>query len=170
MRRARIPHRADAQRGFTLLEVMAALVIFLTGVVFVLALFAAGLAQHRVANQDAKVAEAAEVVREELDRMLLELGEVDPGVELPAPKEQPVPGHQHCFYTVETIEPDPESGVRGGVLLDVHVYVKDAGRRRGKRFTLFSRPRSNPELLIRRARGDAVASPGRVGSNQESGR
>ncbi|MFH0944360.1 MAG: hypothetical protein V2A76_04105 [Planctomycetota bacterium] len=148
---------------------MAALVIFLTGVVFVLALFASGLAQHRSANQRAMIAQASAVVRAEVDRMLLELPDLGPGVELPKPDRAAVPGYPDCFYTVERIEADPEQGPRGGVMLTVHVYTMEAGRRRGERFTLFSRPGTDPDRLIRVARNEKVAASPPKESTEETG-
>lgn len=158
------------QQGFTLLEVMAALVIFLTGVVFVLALFASGLSQHRSANQRAMIAQASEVVRIELDQMLLELSDLDPGAELPAPNHIAVKEYPGCFYAVERIEADPELGPQGGVMLTVHVYTMEAGKRRGERFTLFSRPGTDPGRLIRRARDEKVAARTSMESTEESGK
>jgi len=167
--------RRPEESGFTLLEVMAALVIFLTGVVFVLALFASGLAQHRTATQRAMIAQASELVRGRLDLLLLELGEPSgknaPGAasELPKPQEVPVSEFPGCFYSVERIEADPDEGAAGGVMLTVFIYTLEGGRKKGERFTLFFRPGSDPGALIRRARNEKVASGSPLKSTEESG-
>lgn len=165
--------RAEHSRGFTLLEVMAALVIFLTGVVFVLALFVSGLAQHKSATQRTMIAQASELVRGRLDALLLEMGDQagpdDDAADLPAPEHVPVEEYPGCFYTVEKIESHPDLGPFGGVMLTVFVYTVEAGRHKGERFTLFSRPASDPERLIRRARNEKVASGSLLKSTEESG-
>jgi prepilin-type N-terminal cleavage/methylation domain-containing protein len=83
------------QRGFTLLEVLAALSIFLVGIVGVLSLLTSGTRLHQQSEQ---LAGAADLV----DRLLLQveleaptLKNLEDGVEV---ARQPVPGVQGFYY------------------------------------------------------------------------
>ncbi len=92
--------RADRRRaGFTLLEVMAAISIFLIGVVSVLALLAAGTRLHQESQTTLLAADAA-------DELLLlaqrEVAEAVPagGRALPeAPPARPVPGRPELTWS-----------------------------------------------------------------------
>lgn len=137
-------------RGFTLLEVMAALMIFTTGVVGILALFASGLALHREAMQRSIVTTVSEDVRARLDAALASLDASAPSDALPAFEKVPIDGYPNYFYTAE-LAIDPKLGLAGGVYADVHVFTIDVGKEKGERFKLFVRPGAYPELQIRRA-------------------
>lgn len=129
-----------ADGGFTLLEVMAALVVFLAGVVGVLGLFGAGLALHREATIRQETASAASDAREAAYRHVLdhlaEGGDLD---EVPAVEGQPLPGRERLFFDAQYV-PDPEAGAAGGVLARIHVYTRDVGRKKGLHFLAFLRP------------------------------
>lgn len=155
-----------ASRGFTLLEIMAALIIFLAGVVGVLALFASALAMHRDATRQAVVAQAADEVRTEIDRILIDLAEGDADLEsLPPLQAVPLASHPGYFYSAQ-LTPDPELGLDGGILAQVHVFTRDVGKEKGETFTLFRRPRADPELLIRRARRGPAPAAAQTGAEE----
>lgn len=147
---APIHARADRRRsGFTLLEVMAAMVIFLVGIVGVLALFASGLAIHRTATQRAVVAAASEDVRARIEALLADL---PANVDLPKVERVPVEGHVGYYYSA-VLTPDPDRGIEGGVLAQVRVFTLEAGAERGEAFTVFTRPKADAAAEIRRALG-----------------
>jgi prepilin-type N-terminal cleavage/methylation domain-containing protein len=139
------------ERGFTLLEVLVAMMVFLVGIVGILGLFTAALGMHRDATRRARTAiasaEVQALIRAELDSI------VDPNAELKPLVKVPIPGERNLFYSV-TFSVDPARGVTGGVVADVHVFAMDAGRERGDSFTLYLRPRATPEALIRKAKKD----------------
>ncbi|MBI4878198.1 MAG: hypothetical protein HY812_00860 [Planctomycetes bacterium] len=155
--------------GFTLLEVMAALLIFLTGIVGVLALFAGGLALHRGATQRAMVANLSGLVQERVERLLAEGAAAGPGEELAPVREVPIEEYPGYFYAIEKMESDPETGTEGGVLATVRVYTVDAGRKKGESFLLFVRPRADPQALIRRARAGGPAPRPEPETTEETG-
>ncbi len=155
--------------GFTLLEVMAALTIFLTGIVGVLALFAGGLALHRGATQRATVANLSSLVQERVERLLAESAEVGPAEQPVRPAEVAIEEYPGYFYSIEQLETDPEAGTAGGVLATVRVYTLDAGRKKGESFLLFVRPRADPQALIRRARSGRAAPRPEQETTDETG-
>lgn len=148
MTRRRIAFK-DHPGGFTLLEVMASMVVFLIGVVGILALFATGLAVHRDASQRTMVSIASDEVRSLVMEQLI--GLTGEGVVLPTLNAVPLPGYPGYFYDAGLV-PDQQDGVDGGILADVYVYTRDAGQVRGERFKLFVRPNAGPERLIRATR------------------
>ena len=144
-----------AQRGFTLIEVMAALVIFMTGIVGVLAMFTSGLALHRDAERRAVIANSSDGVRAAVEGWLAETilqGKNGAQVDLPKIEGVPVPEYDGYFYSAE-LSVDPELGPAGGVLARVFVFAKDIGKLRGMEFTLFVPAGARPELEIRKALG-----------------
>ena len=143
------PARAP-ERAFTLLEVMAAMVVFLVGVTGILGLFATGLALHRDATHKTMVAIASDEVRARVEEALAE-AVLDAGAELPVLEQMPIEGYPGYLYTA-TLTPEADEGAAGGVLADVFVYTVDAGQQKGERFKLYVRPSARPEALIRAAR------------------
>lgn len=143
-------------RGFTLLEVMAALVIFMVGIVGVLALFATGLGLHQDATQRTIVAIATEEVRTRVEEALEDL--TAPDAVLPEFREVAVKGRPGYFFDVD-LEVDSDLGLAGGVMAKVFVYTREAGVKDGERFTLFVTPGRSPENLIRKARGEKIDPP-----------
>jgi prepilin-type N-terminal cleavage/methylation domain-containing protein len=142
--------RGDA--GFTLLEVMAALTIFLFGIVGVLALFTAGLGLHRDAQRKAMIAIASDEVRAAVETRLAKAVEGGADADLQPIEDVPIANHPGYFYSAE-LSVDPEVGVAGGVLADVFVFALDVGKERGSRFTIFVRSGARPENQIRKALG-----------------
>jgi prepilin-type N-terminal cleavage/methylation domain-containing protein len=153
---------ARRQGGFTLIEVMAALVIFLSGVVGVIALFASGLALHRDATRKAHVALVADEVRGIVEARLAPLT-IEDGADLPVLTDVPVEGRPGYFYSVE-MAVDPELGARGGILAAVFVYARDLGRARGADFSVFVRPGERAGGAIR----DILAGRNRPPATAES--
>lgn len=153
-----------SHRGFTLLEVLVAMLVFLVGIVGVLGLFAAALGMHRDATRRARTAiaspEVQALIRAELDAI------VDPNAELKPLVKVPIPGERNLFYSA-TFSVDPARGVSGGVVAAVSVFAMDAGRERGDSFTLYLRPRATPEALIRKAKKDrSSVSPASSGGSK----
>jgi hypothetical protein len=149
---------AARERAFTIMEVMAALMIFVTGVVGVLALFMSGLALHRDAQHQAAVALASDEVRARVETWLsrvIEEGADNKNVELPKMEDQPIDAHPGYFYSA-TLSVDPLLGAQGGVLARVFVYTVDVGKEKGDEFTMFVRSGARPENQIRRALGIGV--------------
>ena len=141
-------HRQD---GFTLLEVMAALVILLAGVVGILGLFASGLAMHRNATQNATVAQASEDVRVRVKEYVEDaIAQNAQLLEIPPLEKVPIPGYPRYFYDA-TFVADDELGPQAGVMTTLRVYTVDAGREKGQTFTLFARPTASPGAWIRGA-------------------
>ncbi len=155
------PRTNRREGGFTILEVLAALMIFLTGVVGVLALFMSGLALHRDAQHQSAVALASAEVRARvetwLSRVIDESGD-NKNVELPKMEDQPIDAHPGYFYSA-ALSVDPTLGVQGGVLAKVFVYTMDVGREQGDEFTMFVRSGARPENQIRKALGIGAQAP-----------
>lgn len=148
----RLGAAAAGTGGFTLLEVMAALVILLAGVVGILGLFASGLAMHRNATRNTIVAQASEDVRIRVREFVeASVGSDRGATELPPLQKVEIPGQPRYFYDASFVT-DQERGLEGGVMATVRVYTIDAGRERGQTFTLFTRPESGPEAWIRGAK------------------
>ncbi len=121
MKRSKPMTRRD---GFTLLEVMAALSVFLIGIVSVLALLSTGTRMHQDSQSVALTADAAEEVlllatREVADRAQGGLGALP---EPPAP--QPVPGRANLNYTW-SVRAAPEGGL---FLIAVDVTWLEGGK------------------------------------------
>ena len=135
--------------GFTLIEVMAALTIFMVGIVGVLALLASGLALHRDAMRKATVAIASDDVRGRVEAWLATAGQSD-SAELPKIEGLPVEGYNGYFYSAD-LAVDPQQGPKGGVVAKVFVYGRDLGKQRGSEFLLFVRPGEQSGPAIRRA-------------------
>lgn len=149
-------NRPARHRGFTLLEVMAALTIFMVGVVGVLALFATGLALHQDATERTIVGLASDEVRGEVLASLE--GLIDGQSTLPVFRDVAVKGRRGYYFDADLMI-DPDEGLEGGVMAKVFVYTLDAGQKRGEKFTLFVSPGQSPETLIRKARGEKIKSP-----------
>ncbi len=150
----------DRARGFTLLEVLAALTVFLVGVVGILGLFATGLAIHRDATERQIRAQVTEEVRVRIEDRLRNAPNGEP--DLSAVKDVPVEGRQNVFYSVRfAVDPEaPADAARGGVLATVEVYTKDAAKKHGESFTVFSRPNADPSALIRSVKAGASGLSG----------
>ncbi len=150
---------------------MAALIIFMAGVVGVIGLFASGLAMHHTAVRNSVVAQASEDIRSRVSEMFVELAATaaDDAV-LPTLEKVPIEGYPGYFYSAELI-PDVEHGLDGGVLAHIRVFMVDVGKEKGETFTLFCRPRTSPELLIRRAKtGQGPVQTTVPGADAENGR
>lgn len=144
------PARADS--GFTLLEVMAALSIFMFGIVGVLALFTAGLGLHRDAQRKAMIALASDEVRSVVETRLAKAVDLGADADLAPIEDVPIANHPGYFYSAE-LSVDPELGAAGGVLANVFVFALDVGKERGSEFTIFVRSGARPENQIRKALG-----------------
>lgn len=141
-----------SEAGFTLLEVMAALTIFLFGIVGVLALFTTGLGLHRDAQRKAMIAIASDEVRAAVETRLGKAIELGADADLSPIEPIPVAAHPGFFYSAD-LSVDPELGAAGGVLARVFVFALDVGKERGSEFTIFVRSGARPENQIRRALG-----------------
>lgn len=118
------PRRRDA--GFTLLEVMAALSIFLVGIVSVLALLSTGTRLHQDSRAMAIAADAAEEILLRATSELSELASAE-GAALPElATAQPVPGRPGLSYQWRVITA-PEGGL---YRLLVEVSWQQGGKRR----------------------------------------
>jgi len=138
--------------GFTLLEVMAAMMILLAGVVGIIGLFASGLAMHRNATQNSTVAQASEDVRVRVrDYVESAIAENAELMELAPLEKVPIEGYPRYFYDA-TFVSDDELGPAAGVMSTVRVYTVDVGREKGHSFTVFARPTASPEAWIRGAK------------------
>ncbi len=121
---ASVSCRRRSAAGFTLLEVMAALTIFLVGIVSVLALLSTGTRLHQDSQSMALAADAAEEVLLLAARELAEQAPDGNGAlpELAAP--QPVPGRPELSYRWN-VRAAPGGGL---FLLVVEVSWKQGGR------------------------------------------
>ncbi len=149
--------RVRSRGGFTLLEVLAALTVFLIGVVGILGLFATALGIHRDATQRQIRAQVTEAVRVRIEERLVNSS--DGEVDLAPVKDAPVEGKQNVFYSA-TFAIDETQGVTGGVLATVELYTLDAGKKHGESFTVFARPSADPGVLVRQAKAGASGSTG----------
>jgi prepilin-type N-terminal cleavage/methylation domain-containing protein len=155
------PSPTRAARGFSLIEVMAALVIFMFGALGVLALFVGGLSLHRDAQRKAMIAIASDEVRAAVETRLAKTIEQGQDADLTPIDGVPVAGHPGYFYSAD-LAVDPVTGAGDGILARVFVYALDVGKQRGAEFTVFVRNGARPEDQIRRALGlgaPTVATP-----------
>ncbi len=126
-RKLRRAHRRIA--GFTLLEVMAALSVFLIGIVSVLALLSTGTRLHQESQSTALAADAAEEILLQASRELAELAPEGGGALPEPPGPQPVPGRPELSYRWQ-VRAAPAGGL---YLLEVEVGWKQGGKERVQR-------------------------------------
>lgn len=130
VRRPRAARRHGGRTaGFTLLEVMAALSVFLIGIVSVLALLSTGTRLHQESQSTALAADAAEEVLLLASREVAELAPEGGGALPEQPAAQPVPGRPELTYHW-TVRAAPGGGL---YLLEVEVGWKQGGKQRVQR-------------------------------------
>ena len=147
-RRSSEPHSSSS--GFTLFEVMAAMAIFLVGIVGVLSLLASALGMHKEAVDREVAAMAADEVIAMIRQDVPGLPK-DPDTQklLPIP-DSPVPGRPGYVYRVEFDDP-------GGLGLDlakarVMLEWQSRGQSRAAEFVSFVDLNPSFEDQVKRAR------------------
>lgn len=129
------PRIAAGRAGFTLVEILLALMILLFGFTAVLGLLTFGAALSRTALLRTSAAAAVEAVVLDLEETLFPLVEGPGGGEAGEPEEivaRDVPGLHDVVYSARA-RPNPDRPLEYRV--DVELSWKTAGVRRQKRFT-----------------------------------
>ena len=122
--------------GFTLLEVLLAMVLLFIGMASILGLLSFGAGLARTASLRGASAEAIESVMTDLEERLFPLARDDSGAEVVGePRDrvdEPVPGHPGLTYSTRST-PNPENPLEYRV--DVEVRWSVSGNARTKSFT-----------------------------------
>jgi hypothetical protein len=134
--------------GFTLMEVVTAVFIFLVGIVGVISLFAAAGMLHKSAHSKTMVSLAVQQVITEID-LKLKTGELrgDDG-ELAPVLEGAVSGQERFTYRV--VFEEEELPGRSMILARVQLTWREKGKERGEAFDYVFRP--GPDL------GDTISA------------
>ena len=151
----------DKEKGFTLVEIAGAVVIFLTGIVGVISLFAAATMFHKGAIDKTNTVLAIQQVVSEL-KLRLETGDLRLGSGEIAPKaEGLIFGQDRYRYRAEL----QELGVPGQSMVQarIHVTWKDRGKERSESFDYVFRPGLDPEGSV-----EAFIEEGDPASNESS--
>jgi len=126
------------ENGFTLMEVITAVFVFLVGIVGVISLFAAAAVFHKGARDKTIVSLAVQQVISdiELDLKLNPLR--DSKGDLKRMEDRPVQGFDQFVYDVEF----KEHGISGPSLVTAHVKLAwmEKGKKRGEDFDYVFRP------------------------------
>ena len=137
----KLPHskRFDANSGFTLLEVVLAMGIFLIGASAILGFLTFGAALSRTASLRTLSAEAVEAVVADLEEGLFSI-EADGSVGEPVTiQDREVPGYPQLTYSVQTVEDvlDEDNLERSAeVRVDVEIHWKGGVSKRGRRLSI----------------------------------
>jgi prepilin-type N-terminal cleavage/methylation domain-containing protein len=127
-------------RGFTLFEIIAAMAIFLVGIVGILSLLTASAALQKEAVDLSTSAMLGDELVASVRAELSGGADRDPATGRVKPwPERPVPGHDGYFYDVRFAE-DPVSEDTP-LKVEVRVFWKTAQRKRSTSFTSFVIPK-----------------------------
>jgi type II secretory pathway component PulJ len=135
-------HAPDTRRGgFTIIEVVLAMMILLIGMSSILGLLSFGATMTRTAELRTRAANAAGAVVTDLEETLFPLVVVD-GLEVPGEPEvierRPVPGHPGLVYSAQaTPNPRTNALLRHHLeyRVDMEIFWSTGGQQRSKRFT-----------------------------------
>jgi Tfp pilus assembly protein PilV len=129
-------------RGFTLLEVVTAVFVFLVGIVGVLSLFASATMLHKGARDKTMAALVIQEILSDID-LRLKSGELrGPQGKLLPVMEEEVRGFERYRYKADFIE---EADTGGGlVFARIELTWREKGQVRGESFVHFFRP--GPEI------------------------
>jgi hypothetical protein len=134
-------HANSARGGFTIVEVVIAMGLFLLGMSCVLGLLSFGAALTRTASLRNESASAIEAVIADLEEHIFPLVEEGGSVSVGPPvdiADRPVPGRPEITYSARAT-PDPaQKDYPGGALeyrIDVTMGWKSAGEKKQKTFT-----------------------------------
>lgn len=132
----RAPVLRRARAGFTLVEVLFAMLLLLFGMASILGLLSFGAGLARTATLRGASADAIEAVMSDLEERLFPLVRDANGDEVvgePVERvDQPVPGHPGLTYGTKCT-PNPDNPLEYRV--DVEIRWSVGGTTRGKRFT-----------------------------------
>ena len=131
--------RQRSRSGFTLIEVVLAMGIFLIGSVAILGFLTFGATLSRTAGLRTLSAEAIEAVVADLEEGLFTLDEDGQVGEPRVIENREVPGYPELTYSVSTVEDesaDPELGGSPEVRVDVEIRWKGGVSRRGRRVSI----------------------------------
>jgi prepilin-type N-terminal cleavage/methylation domain-containing protein len=132
--------RLARTRGFTLFEIIAAMAIFLVGIVGILSLLTAAAAMQKEAVDLSTAGMIADELVASVRAELSRGAERDPSTGRVKPwPERPVPGHDGYFYDVRFAE-DPVSEDTP-LKVEVRVFWKSAQKKRGTSFASFVVPK-----------------------------
>ena len=144
----KIPLRRPGTGGFTLMEVVTAVFIFLVGIVGVISLFAAAGMLHKSAHSKTMVSLAVHQVITEIDLKLKTGGLREENGELKPVYEGAVPGQDRFTFRVVFEEEDLPG--QSMILARVQLTWREKGKERGEAFDYVFRP--GPDL------GDAISA------------
>lgn len=131
--------RQRSRSGFTLIEVVLAMGIFLIGAVAILGFLTFGATLSRTAGLRTLSAEAIEAVVADLEEGLFTLDEDGRVGEPRVIENREVPGYPELTYSVSTAldeSADPELGGSPEVRVDVEIRWKGGVSRRGRRVSI----------------------------------
>ena len=144
-----------AVSGFTLLEVVTAVFIFLLGIVGVISLFTAGTMLHRGARNKARVALAVPWVMQRIEEKIDAAARE--GKAVPEELDEAIPGFEPFRYRAELAGLQEEGGA---VQARVRILWKEKGRERGVEFDWIFRPGPSEEGVVSGMRGTAKERTG----------
>ena len=125
----KIPHQRENEAGFTLLEVMAALSVFLIGIVGVLSLFTSGTRLHLQSERMSGALEVVErtilLVEEELPALQ---GDLEAGIEVQERAVPGVEGYRFGYSIRSTRDETP-------YVVELQITWLDGGRTQAHRVT-----------------------------------
>ena len=132
--------KARAKSGFTIIEVIAAMLILVFGMTTILGLLSFGASMTRTARLRGESAQAIEAILADLEENLFPLILVDGDEVIGEPEEfegRPVPGHARLSYSTKCVPgPDPPGpGVPREWRVDVEIAWNVQGARRTRSFT-----------------------------------
>lgn len=149
--------------GFTLLEVVTAVFIFLLGIVGVISLFTAGTMLHRGARNKARVALAVPWVIQRIEQRLDEAAR--DGAGLPDMLEEVVPGFAPFRYRA-VLGRTGTDGEGGAILAEVRILWKEKGRERGEEFDWIFRPGPSEVETVSAFRSEVKSSAAPSGEDR----
>jgi|GEM_PF-2414009 len=143
---------AHGERGFTLLEVITALFIFLCGVVGIISLFTTALVLHKTSHDRTVTAFALEQAVSKVARMLDDGGLRDPSTGLlKALDKVPLDGHPGFFFSA-TFQESAEEGT-DTILASIDISWRARGREMKETFAFCFRPGVGLRNEVMRLRG-----------------
>ncbi len=135
----RISRRSGSRSGFTLIEVVLAMGIFLLGATAILGFLTFGATMSRTASLRTLSAEAVEAIALDLEEGLFPLDESGAVGEPRTIVDREVPGYRELTYTVQTVEDtnaDLERDASPEVRVDIEIKWKGGVSRRGRRLSI----------------------------------